>query len=544
MDINVFLTTQASQGQTGKQTGAIPAATGNGQGIFGALQGLNFMDLIFARLAETPKEAGTAEGAPEDTPLKSNNPTLIPLSGLTVTEAQDNSALPVVIEGNGEQALLVTLEDSKGLLANVHRRKPFIEALESLLAGVPEGEKPAIDVQLGNLVRKADLGASADTKSFPALVSTGLSPEELETLMEQFGRDVLQQYEGNENVEGVMMGVVKIMPPESHAPFDAILMPRALFVQKTSGNSAGTDIEAGITGSDTDTEEPIAGLAAAANTMPNPQAVPTPAPTGTPLTTPAGTTDTLASQLNSLIVGGDDNAYVPDMKAGEQVAFGKDAGQQQAPAQNNGAVQNSTNTIALAGMVPLTESEMTVFSQWFNSHLEEMGLHPLGNNLTNSANFTQLVTQAQHAASPHPASQMVAATIQKAASADGNSRLTIQLDPPDLGRVEVRMEFGKDKSMKAHLVIEKPETYLMLQRDAQLLERALQNAGLEPGQDGLGFELAQDGHEFGHDGGHDGSAGGHAGGGSGGEEASEIIEATMNWYVDPDTGLTRYDLLV
>jgi hypothetical protein len=92
------------------------------------------------------------------------------------------------------------------------------------------------------------------------------------------------------------------------------------------------------------------------------------------------------------------------------------------------------------------------------------------------------------------------------------------------------------------MLIEKPETFLMLQRDAQLLERALQDAGLETAGDSLNFELAQDGHEFSHNGGHQGEGSqGQGGGGSG--EPEELIQTSMNWYVDPETGLQRYDIL-
>jgi hypothetical protein len=97
------------------------------------------------------------------------------------------------------------------------------------------------------------------------------------------------------------------------------------------------------------------------------------------------------------------------------------------------------------------------------------------------------------------------------------------------------------------MMIEKPETFLMLQRDAQMLEKALQDAGLDVGSDTLSFELAQDSNLFDHDQ-KDQNGNSGAGGGKGGENAEsedlDIIETTMDWYVDPQTGLTRYNLLV
>ena len=105
------------------------------------------------------------------------------------------------------------------------------------------------------------------------------------------------------------------------------------------------------------------------------------------------------------------------------------------------------------------------------------------------------------------------------------------------------MTFSKDKTMKAVVKAETPETFMMLQRDAQILERALHDAGLDA-DSGLSFELAQDGEFMDQNnqrgGGHD-QGGTGRGGNSNGDEL-EIIESTMTWRVDPNTGHTRYDI--
>lgn len=153
-----------------------------------------------------------------------------------------------------------------------------------------------------------------------------------------------------------------------------------------------------------------------------------------------------------------------------------------------------------------------------------------------------LVSQASNATTPHPATQIVAATITKAAATGENRNITVRLEPPELGRVEIRMEFGKDKAVKTHIIAEKQETYLMLQRDAHILDRTLHDAGLDT-DGGVSFELAQDGGAF--DDGRNGQRGSSGGGDSanGTEIAEETIETAMDWYVDPDTGLTRYDIM-
>ena len=142
-----------------------------------------------------------------------------------------------------------------------------------------------------------------------------------------------------------------------------------------------------------------------------------------------------------------------------------------------------------------------------------------------------------------PATQMVAITMQKIGLNAQDRSFTLQLDPPELGRVEVRMSFDKNKTVKALLTIEKPETYAMLQRDAQSLERAMQEIGLDA--DGaLDFQLAQDNHDFNQDGRHDGSRNATSSSQDAAEDDLEIIETTMNWHVDPETGHMRYDILV
>ena len=54
----------------------------------------------------------------------------------------------------------------------------------------------------------------------------------------------------------------------------------------------------------------------------------------------------------------------------------------------------------------------------------------------------------------------------------GINRFQIRMDPPELGRIDVKLEFGQDGRMTANLTVERPETLDLLQRDARALERA------------------------------------------------------------------------
>jgi flagellar hook-length control protein FliK len=71
----------------------------------------------------------------------------------------------------------------------------------------------------------------------------------------------------------------------------------------------------------------------------------------------------------------------------------------------------------------------------------------------------------------------------------GTNRFDIRLDPPEMGRIDVRMEVRRDGHVMAHLTVEKAETLELLQRDARALQQALSNAGLNADEDSLNFSL-------------------------------------------------------
>jgi flagellar hook-length control protein FliK len=72
---------------------------------------------------------------------------------------------------------------------------------------------------------------------------------------------------------------------------------------------------------------------------------------------------------------------------------------------------------------------------------------------------------------------------------NGNNRFEIRLDPPELGRIDVHLKVDRDGNVTSRLVVERAETLDLLRRDAPSLERALHNAGLKTGEQGLEFSL-------------------------------------------------------
>ncbi|GJD60184.1 flagellar hook-length control protein FliK [Methylobacterium frigidaeris] len=76
----------------------------------------------------------------------------------------------------------------------------------------------------------------------------------------------------------------------------------------------------------------------------------------------------------------------------------------------------------------------------------------------------------------------------------GSNRFEIRLDPYELGRIDVSLDIDRQHgAVKAHLVVERPETLALLQRDAGSLQQALVQAGLDPGDAGLSFSLRDGG---------------------------------------------------
>jgi len=74
---------------------------------------------------------------------------------------------------------------------------------------------------------------------------------------------------------------------------------------------------------------------------------------------------------------------------------------------------------------------------------------------------------------------------------DGNSRFQIRLDPPELGKIDVKLDIDPTGQVNARLTVEKAETLDLMQRDQRSLERALQQAGLDGAKTNLEFSLKQ-----------------------------------------------------
>lgn len=83
----------------------------------------------------------------------------------------------------------------------------------------------------------------------------------------------------------------------------------------------------------------------------------------------------------------------------------------------------------------------------------------------------------------------------------GAKEFEIRLDPPELGRVDVRLSIDASGKTQAHMTADQPQTLNLLQKDAPTLTQALRDAGLDVSQGGLNFSLRGQDRQGG-DGGH------------------------------------------
>jgi hypothetical protein len=74
-------------------------------------------------------------------------------------------------------------------------------------------------------------------------------------------------------------------------------------------------------------------------------------------------------------------------------------------------------------------------------------------------------------------------------AAAGKNNIEIRLDPPELGRIEVRLNVDRDGNVSSILIADRQDTLDLLKRDSSGLERALQDAGLKTSDSGMQFSL-------------------------------------------------------
>lgn len=94
-------------------------------------------------------------------------------------------------------------------------------------------------------------------------------------------------------------------------------------------------------------------------------------------------------------------------------------------------------------------------------------------------------------APPHlPVQEQIAVRIRQAKD-DGADHISLRLDPPELGKLHIRLEIAQDGRAQVVVTADNRDTLDMLQRDVRGLERALADAGVKAESGSMQFNLQQ-----------------------------------------------------
>jgi len=163
-----------------------------------------------------------------------------------------------------------------------------------------------------------------------------------------------------------------------------------------------------------------------------------------------------------------------------QKAITEIAGLQNSP--QNGLANATPNAAANTNLLNPTAPGGTTAE--ISQNIDELSITPQNAHGVS----TKIGTAIQTNQSAQTAINTLAVQIAKQANL-GVNRFQIRMDPPELGRIDVKLEFGRDGRMTANLTVERPETLDLLVRDARALERALAGSGLNTDKDSLNFSL-------------------------------------------------------
>lgn len=89
-----------------------------------------------------------------------------------------------------------------------------------------------------------------------------------------------------------------------------------------------------------------------------------------------------------------------------------------------------------------------------------------------------------------PAAQVAPALVSLFHAPDGTQRMTLRLDPPDLGQVQIRIDRPLDAPARVEITVQRAETLTLLLRDQPQLQRALDQAGVPPDGRSVTFHIS------------------------------------------------------
>jgi len=259
------------------------------------------------------------------------------------------------------------------------------------------------------------------------------------------------------------------------------IQQQAAELAKTIGSTNKTQVNVSVANdAETLTSKPAASLAA-----------------GTVLTAAnAKATSQSGAQNNSRQTGSRQNAAQMAIAGQNQV------GQQQAQAQQNvnqGAQSQGTARSAGAGTISATgmQGGQATATGSIAGGGESTLAQTAAATASNTAQHAPQTQQSQHAhAQQNSRAAMpgesvvdqVSVKITKALQA-GTDRISIQLKPSELGRVDVKLDVGHDGRVLAVVTADNKDTLDLLKRDSSDLQRALEDAGMQLDSGDMSFNL-------------------------------------------------------
>lgn len=172
-----------------------------------------------------------------------------------------------------------------------------------------------------------------------------------------------------------------------------------------------------------------------------------------------------------------------------------------APMPKQAPAQTATSHVSLVGALAADDggfAQNGFGGQSFGQSFGQQQGNPFGtplSGLTTAGAATQdsFVNHMSHTAQTQT-TQMLALQIQRNAQAQITT-FNMQLNPADLGKLEVKLRFMRDGTMKAHITADRADTLATLQKDSPQLQRILEQAGLNMDENALSFDLRQQQHE-------------------------------------------------
>jgi hypothetical protein len=133
---------------------------------------------------------------------------------------------------------------------------------------------------------------------------------------------------------------------------------------------------------------------------------------------------------------------------------------------------------------PLTERNS------FESPASSLALSSIDSRLDFEARIRDTRSPAHQRAAANPAMMQDQLIVQvKQGVERGDSQIRVQLNPAELGKVDVRMEINADGRTHVAIIADNKDTLDLLQRDSRSLQKAFNEMGLEMSDSGMSFDL-------------------------------------------------------